>query len=322
MTMLGLAFASPWAGLVALAAVVPLGALAVATRRSERVASALGLRSARDATVFAATLIVVFAALVGAAAAQPVTEKQTDRRVRSDAQAWFVIDTSRSMLAAPSAEGVNRFTRAKREAIALRAQLSDVPSGIASFTDRAVPNLFPSVSQQAFAATALQSLAIERPPPGVSSGTRSTSFDGLAALAYDNYFAAPTSRRLVVVLTDGESRPFSLRRTARAFPRRLYRVVVVHLWHGSERVWRIDGSAEEYLPDRASTTDIGRLARATGGEMFEESALPDAAASAREFLGRGPSRKIGTEQKPVALAPWLLAAALVPLGLLLWRRAL
>ena len=28
------------------------------------------------------------------------------------------------------------------------------------------------------------------------------------------------------------------------------------------------------------------------------------------------------ERKPVALAPWLLAAAFVPLGLLLWRRSL
>ena len=320
--MLAIAFASPWAGLVALAVVVPLGALALATQRSERVAAALGLRPAREATVFAAALIVAFAALVGAAAAQPVRETETDRRVRSDAQAWFVIDTSRSMLAGASATAPTRFTRAKRAAIALRARLSDVPSGIVSFTDRAVPNLFPTVSQQAFAATALQSLAIERPPPGVSPDTRSTSFEGLNALAYDDYFPAPTHRRLVVVLTDGESRPFVVRRTARAFPRQLYRVLVVRLWHSSERVWRIDGSAEEYLPDRASTAAVGQLARATGGDVFDESALDDAARSARAFLGTGPSRKIGTERKPVALAPWLLAAALVPLGLLLWRRSL
>jgi hypothetical protein len=320
--MLALAFASPWAGLVALTVVVPLAALFVAARRSERVAAVLGLRPARDATVLAAALIVAFAALVGAAAAQPVTEKSSDRRVRADAQAWFVIDTSRSMLAAPFATGATRFTRAKREAIALRARLSDVPAGIVSFTDRAVPNLFPTVSKEAFAATALQSLAIERPPPGVSPDARSTSFDGLAELAHDDFFAGPTRRRLVVVLTDGESRPFLPLRTARAFPRRLYRVLVVRLWHGSERVWRLDGSAEEYLPDRASTTDIGRLARATGGGVFDESSLADAAASARQFLGHGPTRKIGTERTPVALAPWLLAAAFVPLGLLLWRRAL
>jgi hypothetical protein len=56
--------------------------------------------------------------------------------------------------------------------------------------------------------------------------------------------------------------------------------------------------------------------------VYDESSLADAAASARQFLGTGPSRKIGTERKPVALAPWLLAAALVPLGLLLWRRSL
>jgi hypothetical protein len=320
--VLAVAFASPWAALVALVVVVPLGALAYATRRSERVAAALGLRPARDATVFAAILLVAFAALVGAAAAQPVRETQTDRRVRSDAQAWFVIDTSRSMLAAPSATGSTRFLRAKRTAIALRARLSDVPSGIVSFTDRAVPNLFPTVSQQAFAATALQSLAIERPPPGVSPDTRSTSFDGLSALAYDEYFAPQVAKRLVVVLTDGESRPFSVKRTTRAFPPRQYRLLVVRLWKGSERVWHIDGSPEGYLPDRGSTVDIGRLARATGGGVYDETSLRAAASSARAFLGTGPSRKIGTERKPVALAPWLLAAAFVPLGLLLWRRSL
>jgi hypothetical protein len=320
--MLAIAFASPWAGLVALAAVVPLGALVYATRRSERVAAALGLRPARDATVLAATAIVAFAALVGAAAAQPVTEKQTDRRVRSDAEAWFVVDTSRSMLASSSSTASTRFARARRVAIALHARLADVPAGIVSFTDRGVPNLFPTVSQQAFAATALQSLAIERPPPGVSPDTRSTSFAGLASIAYDNYFSAPTRRRLVVVLTDGESRPFSVRQTARAFPSRLYRVLVLSFWNGKERVWRLDGSAEQYRPDRGSTTDVGRLARATGGGVYDESALGNAAAAAREFLGRGPSRKIGTERKPVALAPWLLGGALIPLGLLLWRRSL
>ena len=320
--MVAVAFASPWAALVALAVVVPLGALTLAAQRSERVATALGLRPARDATVFAAVLIVAFAALVGAAAAQPVRETQTDRRVRTDAQAWFVIDTSRSMLAAPSATSATRFARAKRDAIALRARLSSVPAGIVSFTDRAVPNLFPTVSQQAFAATALQSLAIERPPPGVSPDKRSTSFDGLSALAYDDFFATPASKRLVVVLTDGESRPFSVRQTARAFPRKLYRVLVVRLWNGADRVWHIDGSPEDYLPDRTSTAGIALLARETGGGVFDESTLADAAASAREFLGTGPSRKIGSERKPIALAPWLLAAALVPLGLLLWRRSL
>jgi hypothetical protein len=319
--MLGVAFASPWAALVALVVVVPLGALVLATRKSETVAAAIGLRPAREATVFAAILIVTFAVLVGAAAAQPVRETETARRVRTDAQAWFVIDTSRSMLAAPSSITSNRFLRAKRDAIALRARLADVPAGIVSFTDRAVPNLFPTVSQQAFAATALQSLAIEKPPPGVSPDTRSTSFDGLSALAYDDYFPAPTNKRLVVVLTDGESRPFSVRQTAKAFPRKLYRVLVVRLWKCSERVWHIDGSPEDYLPDRASTAGIGQLARATGGGVYDESSLADAAASARQFLGTGPSRKIGTERKPVALAPWLLAAARVPLGLLLWRRS-
>jgi hypothetical protein len=56
--------------------------------------------------------------------------------------------------------------------------------------------------------------------------------------------------------------------------------------------------------------------------MLEETQLDAAAANARAFLGNGPRRKLGTEQRPVSLAPWLLALGNVPLGLLLWRRPL
>jgi hypothetical protein len=320
--MLAVSFASPWAALVGLAAALPLAVLLVAARRSARVATALGLEPAAGRLLAAGGAIAALGLLLAIAAAQPVAESDAARYVRPDAEAWFVVDTSRSMLAATAPDEAMRFERAQRAAIRLRAKLGEVPSGVASLTDRVLPNLFPTPSQGAFAATTLRALEIDQPPPIEHNAVRSTSLAGLTALARQQFFSPAATRRLVIVLTDGETRPFGVAAAARAFPRHRYRVVVVRFWAPGERVFRSNGTAEAYVPNSASTTPSARLAEATGGAMFEETKLDAAAANARTFLGSGPRRKLGTERRPRSLAPWLLAFGIVPLGLLLWRRPL
>jgi hypothetical protein len=322
MLYLAVAFASPWAGLVGLVALVPLATLFLGARRSERVARLLGLRPATERVAVAAAAIVALGVLVGAAAAQPVATSRAPRLVRADAQAWFVVDTSRSMLAAAGPEGPTRFDRAQHAAIALRGLLPSVEAGIASFTDRPVPNLFPTPSQSAFAATSLRALAINTPPPGPEGTLRSSSFDALGAIPRDAYFPPSISRRLIVVLTDGESRSFDVRRAAKAFGPR-YMLMFIRFWSPDERVYDVDGTEESYLPDAASTADTDLLVRSVAnGASFDESQLGSAAAAARAFLGSGPTKRVGDSPRPVPLAPWLLAGALLPLGLLLWRRGL
>jgi Mg-chelatase subunit ChlD len=320
--MLALSFASPWAGLVGLAAAMPLTALVVAARRSARVAAILGLEPARGRLLAAGGAIAALGVLLAVAAAQPVAESEAARFVRPDAEVWFVVDTSRSMLASTGPAEATRFDRARETAVRLRARLGEVPAGVASLTDRVLPNLFPTPSQAAFAATTLRALAIDGPPPIEQSASRSTSLAGLTALAQARFFSPAARRRLVIVLTDGETRPFQVAVAARAFPRRRYRILAVRFWASDERVFRADGAAESYVPDSASTALSARLAEATGGAMLEENQLDAVAAHAREFLGRGPRRRLGTERRPVSLAPWLLGIGIVPLGLLLWRRPL
>src|SRR5262249_60396360 len=92
------AFASPWAGLVGLAAAIPLAALLVAARRSDRVARLLGLRPAPGRVALAGAAIVALGVLVGATAAQPVTSSPAPRLVRADAEAWVVVRTSQSLV--------------------------------------------------------------------------------------------------------------------------------------------------------------------------------------------------------------------------------
>ena len=62
-----------------------------------------------------------------------------------------------------------RFHRAKELAIALRDSLADVPAGVASLTDRALPHLTPTADRAAFASVVHEALGIERPPPFASA---------------------------------------------------------------------------------------------------------------------------------------------------------
>ncbi len=82
-------------------------------------------------------------------------------------------------------------------------------------TDRTVPLLFPSADPDAFEQTARRALASEAPPPReVNTVVDDARRDRRAAGA--NLFLPADRRRVLVVLTDGESRPFAEGEVARA----------------------------------------------------------------------------------------------------------
>ena len=149
------------------------------------------------------------------------------------------------------------------------------------------------------------------------------SFDGLAALAVRRVLRARRrSRRLSSCSPTASRGPFSVRRTAKAFRGRLLpaarRPLLERL--GARVAARRQRRAVPPRPRRAH----GRRAagpRDGRRRVRRERARRCRGRGARVPRQRGRAGKIGTERKPVALAPWLLAAALVPLGLLLWRRA-
>src|SRR5262249_11518636 len=122
---------------------------------------------------------------------RPVIRQTESRYLRTDAQAIFAIDISRSMLAATSPTSPNRLARAKHAAERLRAAIPDVPAGVASFTDRVLPNLLPTPDAVTFDATVERSIGIERPPPGGAALTV-TTFDALGAVSKDAYFTPGT----------------------------------------------------------------------------------------------------------------------------------
>jgi hypothetical protein len=262
---------------------------------------------------------VLLAGLLGLGAAQPAVDTTKDRLARTDAEVLLVFDTSRSMLAAESADGDTRFVRARKAALRLRRQLPEIPIGLVSLTDRALPHLLPTVNRPAFEATVAQTMAVNRPPPLQRSNRVASTFDALRGLPTRNFFASGADKRVVVFLTDGESRVFNPRRMRAAF--RSTGLLVMHFWKPGERVFRDDGAPEPlYEADPASARNVRTLAQAVGGRPFAEDEADEVVAATRELVGEGKARPMGEDSSRTTLAPYLFLGAFVPLGFLLWRR--
>jgi hypothetical protein len=307
-------FLTPLAALVALAALLPLGAAALGRGRTGAVRRALGLQPPAARSGFLRPALAAAAiVLLGIAAAQPVLVRRSSERVRKNVQALFVLDTSRSMAASATATSPTRLDRAIAAAVRLRAAIPEVPSGVATLTDRVLPDLLPVADTSSFDAVAKRAVAIESPPPR-DQNVRATTYDALADIASGNYFDPAASRRIVVLLTDGESAPVEAGRVARALPAaKGYRLVTVRFWNSGEAVYGSGGKPEPgYRPDPSGVAILAGLAAAAGGHAFEENRLGAASSSLRGLAGHGPTAVAqGERRSRLALAPFLAAVALV-----------
>jgi hypothetical protein len=307
--------------LVGLVTLVPLTALVLSETRARRVREVLGL--GRPNAVLTAALglaVVATGVLVGAAAAQPVVERGMMRHERTDVNAYVLIDATRSMLAAGAPDGANRMARARLAAQELREAVPELKVGLGSFTDRVLPHLFPTLDQEMFAATLTHSVGVERPPP-TRRRRNATDLGALQQLGSQGYFPATPERRIIVVLSDFETDPFSITKLGATLRRQRLEAIFVHVWDDGERIFGGLGDAE-YRADPGSRDTVTRMAAATSGHAFAESELGQAKRELRRLLGSGASRPRWEESSRVELAPWLSLAALLPVGFILWRRNL
>lgn len=310
---------------MALAVIAPLVAFAVAERSRRRVVEALALPEARTVSRTAVTLALLsIAALLGLAATQPTLIHESAHQVRPDAAAYFVVDTSRSMLASSGPIAPTRFQRAQTLAVQLRAKLPDVRVGIASMTDRVLPHLFPTADREVFAATMQKAVGIERPPPTDGFNTVITTLGALARVATDNFYPAEARHRLLVVFTDGESNRFVDSSVGALFKRSpVVRPLFVRLWRPDERVYSPNGQPDPaYRLDPSSRATIEHIAEATDGVAIDGENLDAAADAARSLLGSGPKVSDVRERRRLDLAPYLALGVFAPLGFLLYRRNL
>jgi hypothetical protein len=315
--MLGaLVFLTPTAALVALAVLLPLAAFIVAERRVADVRRLLTLQPPRGGVDVAAIALPVAAVLLLAlAAAQPAFSNTRAQHVRTDAEALFVVDISGSMAASPSSGGSRRLDRASSAALRLRASLPSVPAGVATLTDRVLPNLLPVPDAAAFDATVRQTVAINQPPPR-ELNVRATNFVALSSIPTSGYFQRSATHRAIVLLTDGESDfydPAAVGRALDGTPRTAF--LAVRFWRSGESIYEASGKPDpNYRPDPESKTQLASLAAAAHGRVFAEEDLGGAASALRAMLGDGPTRSVGRTQTTHALAPYVALVALIPLG--------
>lgn len=241
--------------------------------------------------------------------------------MRTDAEVYVVLDTTRSMLASAAPGSPQRIARAKAVATMVQSTIPAVPVGLASVTDRTLPHLFPSADGEVFQATLEKSIGIERPPPVHTFLTRVTSLEALSAVATQGFFSPTAQRRVMVVVTDGESLPGSRARLAQLFrePPGIA-TLFVHVWGRDERVFRGQTPEPAYKSDPGARGWLDRLAFEVGGQVYGEKELAAVAQQVPKLVGEGPSIVRGERRRDVPAAPYLAGFAVFPIALVLWRR--
>ncbi len=320
---MGVSFLTPMAALLALLALLPLAIFVGRRRRTERIRAALRLEPTRGRSwIPLAVALAAVPVLVGVAAAQPVVTSARTVPQRSDAEVFVVVDTSRSMLASAGDGEPTRFDRARREALELEQQLAGVPVGIASFTDRVLPHLFPTVDARVFRETMDESVGIERPPPSTSFGTNVTTLDALGVVPTLNFFTPGVKKRALVVFTDGDSQPVSSALSTDFARKPRVDTTFVHLGKTSDRIYTSGTPEAGYAQDPTSAATLTAAAHATQGRIAEEGNVGEVAEAVRRALGTGPTVDRRIEGSRRALMPFVALLAAIPLGLVLLRRNL
>jgi len=313
-----MSFLTPLGALAALAALLPLAAAVHGRVRSAAAARRLGLEPpSRWSAGLRTAAVAAAVALLGLAAAQPVLSDETLVSTRNDVAVLFVLDTSRSMAASLTPTSPTRLARAIESAVRLRAAIPEVPSGVATFTDRVLPDLLPVPDVAGFDAVVERAVTIEDPPP-ITNAAVATNYAALDNIATGNYFGPRVRRRVIVLLTDGESNPFDPGLLAHQLGIHAgYRFLAIRFWNRNEAVFDADGRPEPgYHPDPTGRVLLAQLAAALGGRSFEESQTSAAASYLRQVVGHGSSGRARQVLGQHALAPYLagLALALLLIG--------
>lgn len=318
---MSVSFLTPWAALVGLVGVLGVVAFLRGRWRSATVAASLGLPAAgRRSIVVDLTLLCLVAALLAAAAAQPVVARSEDTSGREGSEVLVVVDVTRSMLARRAPTEPTRLDRARAVAKQLRNAIPETRVGVASLSDRVLPHLFPTLGLNAFSAVIDRAIGIERPPPD-RRARRATAFASLGDLGRVAFFRPDTRRRIAVVISDGETIPVDLGTLSDRLREGRVSTIFVQVWRRDEAVFDDNGSRDEaYKPDPTSSRSLRLVAGAVGAPVINEGDTRGLVEAVRARLGTGQLVPQGRQLVSKELAPKALLAAFLPLGLLLYRR--
>ena len=335
-----------------MAAVVPAAAYAHTRLRANRLRSILRLEppARRHESTLAAIVSAVL--LVGLAATGPVWRSEVGASVRTDAEAVFIFDTSRSMAAASKPGAPTRMAQAQAAAIEFRnTVLSEVRSGVASLTTQLLPHLFPSPDLGTFGSIVRNAIGIERPPPpALELGLTGTSFRPLMQLRNTGFFDPSIPDRFAILITDGESAqldPVALGQSladsslppqvapgtggqgggqAGGFPsgrgsEAPVRLFILRLGGAGDRIYDQRGEIETaYRPDPRAAEIVDDLAKAAHGHAY--TSVSAAETGLRSAVASGARATQGSRLRTTNLAPYAALLALLPLALVVLRRNL
>jgi hypothetical protein len=303
--------------------VIPLAALVLMRRRTLRLGRVFSLATpGRRELVTAAVALALLPALVAVAAAQPVVIHAKAFTERLDAQVFLVFDTSLSMKARSAPDAPTRLTLAKQEATALIPHLGDLPVGVATMTDRVLPNLMPTPTTALALRTVNQSVAIDQPPPSLRYHGRASTLEALVPIIGDRLFPPGVKHPILVIFTDGEMKappPF----TGYSFAQQVtIPPLFVHVWSPTDHIYSQGQVDQAYQPDPTSAQTLTHFASLTHGHVFREGDVGSLLDAIHAEAGSKPAttKLLGFSRVP--LGPWFLLAGVVPLGFLFWRRNL
>jgi von Willebrand factor type A domain len=318
-----LSFLTPFGALVALAALLPVAVWLTRERRARAVRRSLRLdEPTRGGVVGVGVALAALPVLLGIAAAQPVLDTTRTRPERTDAELLVVVDTSRSMLASASPGSATRYARATAVARDLATSFRTVPLGLASITDRVLPHVFPTSDSRVFLSALQESIGIERPPPAYFYTTQATTLGELQVVPTRSFFSPTAKKRVLIVLTDGETRETGPR-FARAFQRTPHvQTFFARFWHREERIYESGIAEAAYKPDPKVAAGLDRAAEKIDARVFEEDETGELVSAAKAYLGDGPTRPREREGEKLALMPFATALAGLPLLVVLRRRNL
>lgn len=292
-------------------------------RRTRRLGRLFSLAApGKREIVTAAVALALLPALVAVAAAQPVVIHAKAFTERLDAQVFIVFDTSLSMSARGGPDAPTRLTRAKDEARTLIPQLGALPVGVATMTDRILPELMPTTTTALALRTVNQSVRINEPPPGINYHGRASTLEALTPIAGDHLFPPGVKHPILVIFTDGEMRAPPVI-TGYSFAQQIsVPPLFVHVWEPTDHIYSHGQIDPGYQPDPTSAQTLAHFASLTHGHVFRDGDVSGLLAAIRAEAGSKPATTQLLGFSRVPLGPWFLLAGVVPLGFLFWRRNL
>jgi hypothetical protein len=165
------------------------------------------------------------------------------------------------------------------------------------------------VDEHAYLSVVARAYGIQKPPPSVDGDPVATTFSELSEVVSQTFFSRTARKRVLVVLSDGETRPFDARGTLAALRRAHTTPVLVRFWKADERI-----PHETYRPSQAD--ELRRL-RAAGWPAFGEGRTEAVLERIREAVGSGPTTHVGFGRRETTIAPAIALASLAPLLLVL-----